>query len=58
LWALSEAWELCRAEIIKECLGKKATKKQKALVPKLTAIGDEIKNAILKLFLTRSKIRH
>lgn len=53
LWALSEAWEVCRAELIKECLGKKATKKQKALVPKMASINDDIKAGILKLFLVR-----
>jgi hypothetical protein len=53
VWCLSEAWELHRALIVRDCMMKKATKKQKALLPKLTGLSDTIKSGILKLYLNR-----
>lgn len=44
--------------MLAECLSKKASKKQKALAPKLVGLGEDIKKAVLKLYLTRQKVKH
>ena len=51
--ALSEIWEMVKGEMIKESMTKKSSKKKQALVPKLTALSDEVKAAILKVYLGR-----
>jgi|LauGreDrversion4_2_1035121.scaffolds.fasta_scaffold441674_1 hypothetical protein len=38
--ALEEVWERIKNELIKEALTKKASKKIKALIPKLTSMSD------------------
>lgn len=56
--ALSEIWNYYKNEMIKEGLVKKASKKKQALVPKLTSMSDDIKMAVIKMYLKRQKVRH
>jgi hypothetical protein len=53
----SEVWEREKTVIVKKCNAKK-TKKKQALMKKLHLLKQEIKDAVIKAYLLRCKVRY
>ncbi len=51
--AISEIFDDCKNEMMKDAMSKKASKKLKALAPKLNLLSPEVKLQFIKLYLYR-----
>lgn len=55
---MSEIFDDCKNEMMKDAMSKKASKKLKAMAPKLNLLPNDVKQQMLSLYLYRQNLRH